>query len=50
MAEHLKKPFGVSLGDIKERMKERRIQKLTRLGRVSLSSTAKCKLPSKMLK
>ncbi|KAM9387956.1 shugoshin 1 [Phaethornis superciliosus] len=43
MAEHLKKPFKDSLSDIKERMKEKRYQKWSRLGKVSQISTVKCK-------
>ncbi|NXU30798.1 SGO1 protein, partial [Thalassarche chlororhynchos] len=43
MAEYLKKPFKDSLGDIKERMKEKRNQKWTRLGKISQISTVKCK-------
>ncbi|NXW57784.1 SGO1 protein, partial [Eurystomus gularis] len=44
MAVHLKKPFKDSLGDIKERMKEKRIQKWIRLGKDSQKSTVKCKI------
>ncbi|NXS49323.1 SGO1 protein, partial [Balaeniceps rex] len=44
MAEHLKKPFKDSLGDIKERMKEKRNQKWMRLGKISQISTIKCKI------
>ncbi|NWI24626.1 SGO1 protein, partial [Sula dactylatra] len=44
MAEYLKKPFKDSLGDIKERMKEKRSQKWMRLGKTSQISTVKCKL------
>ncbi|KAM6314701.1 shugoshin 1 [Aegotheles albertisi] len=43
MAEHLKKPFKDSLSDIKERMKEKRNQKWTKLGKISQISTVKCK-------
>ncbi|NXW01297.1 SGO1 protein, partial [Fregetta grallaria] len=43
MAEYLKKPFKDSLSDIKERMKEKRNQKWTRLGKISQISTVKCK-------
>ncbi|XP_010282428.1 PREDICTED: shugoshin-like 1 [Phaethon lepturus] len=46
MAECLKKPFKDSLGNIKERMKERRNQKWTRLGRISQISTVKRKIPT----
>ncbi|KAM6142198.1 shugoshin 1 [Phoenicopterus ruber ruber] len=44
MAEYLKKPFKDSLGDIKERMKEKRNQKWMRLGKISQISTVKCKI------
>ncbi|KAM9303749.1 shugoshin 1 [Morus bassanus] len=44
MAKYLKKPFKDSLGDIKERMKEKRNQKWMRLGKTSQISTVKCKL------
>ncbi|NXH21122.1 SGO1 protein, partial [Bucco capensis] len=53
MAEYLKKPFKESLSEIKERMKEKRNQKWTRLCKISQTSTLKCKLPtnrSKQLK
>uniref|UniRef100_A0A8B9BPA5 Shugoshin 1 n=1 Tax=Anser brachyrhynchus TaxID=132585 RepID=A0A8B9BPA5_9AVES len=46
MAERLKKPFKDSLSDIKERMKEKRNQKLIRLGKTSQSTTMKCKRPT----
>ncbi|NXG40567.1 SGO1 protein, partial [Psilopogon haemacephalus] len=45
MAQHLKKPFKDSLSDIKERMKEKRNQKWSRLGKISQTSTMKCKIP-----
>ncbi|KAM6210458.1 shugoshin 1 [Sarcoramphus papa] len=44
MAEYLKKPFKDTLGDIKERMKEKRNQKWIRLGKISQISTVKCKI------
>ncbi|XP_065485769.1 shugoshin 1 [Caloenas nicobarica] len=44
MAKCLKKPFKDSLNDIKERMKEKRCQKWTRLGKISQISTVKCKI------
>ncbi|XP_010190680.1 PREDICTED: shugoshin-like 1 [Mesitornis unicolor] len=44
MAKCLKKPFKDSLNDIKERMKEKRNQKWTRLGKISQISTVKCKI------
>uniref|UniRef100_A0A8D0FF93 Uncharacterized protein n=1 Tax=Strix occidentalis caurina TaxID=311401 RepID=A0A8D0FF93_STROC len=50
MAQDLKKPFKDSLSDIKERMKEKRNQKWTKLGKTSQISTVKCKITSKMLK
>jgi len=50
MAEYLKKPFRDSLRDIKERMREKRNQKWTRMGKISQNSTVKCKIASKMLK
>ncbi|NXQ85581.1 SGO1 protein, partial [Nyctibius grandis] len=43
MAECLKKPFKDTLNDIKERMKEKRNQKLTGLGKNSQLSTVTCK-------
>ncbi|NWJ10510.1 SGO1 protein, partial [Crypturellus undulatus] len=43
MAEHLKKTFKDSLGDIKERMKEKRNQKWIRLGKINQISNMKCK-------
>ncbi|XP_009901994.2 shugoshin 1 [Dryobates pubescens] len=46
MAEHLKKPFKDSLSDIKERMKEKRNQKWSRLGKISQTSTIKPKIPT----
>ncbi|NXG73172.1 SGO1 protein, partial [Baryphthengus martii] len=45
MAEYLKKPFAVSLGDIKERMKDKRNQKWMKLGKNSQTSTIKSKIP-----
>ncbi|NXP72007.1 SGO1 protein, partial [Ramphastos sulfuratus] len=45
MAEHLKKPFKYTLSDIKERMKEKRSQKWSRLGKISQASTTKSKIP-----
>lgn len=50
MAQRLRKSFRDSLSDMKERMKEKRIEKLTRLGKTSQSSAVNCKLRSKMLK
>ncbi|NXN25395.1 SGO1 protein, partial [Nycticryphes semicollaris] len=44
MAKYLKKPFKDTLDDIKERMKEKRNQKWTRLGKNSQISTVKCKI------
>ncbi|XP_009887232.1 PREDICTED: shugoshin-like 1 [Charadrius vociferus] len=44
MAKYLKRPFKDTLGDIKERMKEKRNQKWTRLGKISQISTVKCKI------
>ncbi|NWU50036.1 SGO1 protein, partial [Dromas ardeola] len=44
MAKYLKKPFKDTLDDIKERMKEKRNQKWTRLGKISQISAAKCKI------
>ncbi|XP_009937129.2 shugoshin 1 [Opisthocomus hoazin] len=44
MAEYLKKPFRDSLRDIKERMREKRNQKWTRMGKISQNSTVKCKI------
>ncbi|XP_074705638.1 shugoshin 1 [Strix aluco] len=44
MAQDLKKPFKDSLSDIKERMKEKRNQKWTKLGKTSQISTVKCKI------
>ncbi|NXN15852.1 SGO1 protein, partial [Indicator maculatus] len=46
MAEHLKKRFKDSLSDIKERMKEKRNQKWSRLGKISQMSTMKSKIPT----
>ncbi|NXX17671.1 SGO1 protein, partial [Podargus strigoides] len=43
MAECLKKPFKDSLGEIKERMKEKRNQKWIQLARSSQVSAVKCK-------
>ncbi|NWI11699.1 SGO1 protein, partial [Crypturellus soui] len=43
MAEHLKKTFKDSLGDIKERMKEKRNQKWIRLGKINQIANMKCK-------
>lgn len=50
MAKYLKRPFKDTLGDIKERMKEKRNQKWTRLGKISQISTVKCKIASKMFR
>ncbi|NXK26263.1 SGO1 protein, partial [Arenaria interpres] len=44
MAKYLKKPFKDTLGDIKERMKEKRNQKWMRLGKISQISAVKCKI------
>ncbi|NWX49062.1 SGO1 protein, partial [Steatornis caripensis] len=44
MAEYLKKPFKDSLGGIKERMKEKRNQKWTRLSKISQISIVKSKI------
>ncbi|NWW45361.1 SGO1 protein, partial [Pedionomus torquatus] len=44
MAKYLKKPFKDTLDDIKERMKEKRNQKWTQLGRISQISTVKSKI------
>ncbi|NXA22499.1 SGO1 protein, partial [Ibidorhyncha struthersii] len=44
MAKYLKRPFKDTLGDIKERMKEKRNHKWTRLGKISQISTVKCKI------
>ncbi|NXV22072.1 SGO1 protein, partial [Cepphus grylle] len=44
MAKYLKKPFKDTLDDIKERMKEKRNQKWTRLGKINQISTTKCKI------
>ncbi|NXP13142.1 SGO1 protein, partial [Thinocorus orbignyianus] len=44
MAKNLKRPFKDTLGDIKERMKEKRNQKWTRLGKISQISAVKCKI------
>ncbi|XP_069716273.1 shugoshin 1 [Phaenicophaeus curvirostris] len=43
MAENLKKPFKESLQDIKERMKEKRSQKLIKFSKTSQFSAVKCK-------
>ncbi|NXF89786.1 SGO1 protein, partial [Eubucco bourcierii] len=45
MAERLKKPYKETLSDIKERMKEKRNQKWSRLGKISQVSTMKSKIP-----
>ncbi|NXS76215.1 SGO1 protein, partial [Pandion haliaetus] len=44
MAEYLKKPFKDSLDGIKERMKEKRNQKWTKMVKNSRISTVKCKI------
>ncbi|NXO38585.1 SGO1 protein, partial [Locustella ochotensis] len=43
MAEHSRKSFKDSLSDIKQRMKEKRIQKCSRLGKTTQFSTVKAK-------
>lgn len=50
MAEHSRKSFKDSLNDIKQRMKEKRTQKWSRLGKTTQFSTVKAKRASKMPK
>lgn len=50
MAESSRKSFKDSLSDIKQRMREKRTQKWSRLGKTTQFSTVKAKRASKMLK
>lgn len=50
MAEHSRKSFKDSLSDIKQRMREKRTQKWSKLGKTTQFSTVKAKRASKTLK